>query len=36
MGPEKGGIPMQIVLAGTGVLVLAVLAYLGWALMKEE
>lgn len=36
MSPEKGGIPMQIVLAGIGVLTLAVLAYLGWTLMKEE
>lgn len=36
MGTEKGGIPMQIVLAGIGVLVIAVLAYLGWTLMREE
>ena len=33
---RKGGNDMQIILPAVGILVLAVLAYLGWTLMREE
>ena len=32
----KEGYVMQIIVAGIGILVVAVLVYLGWTLMKEE
>ena len=36
IGAQKEGNVMQIVLIGIGFFVIAVLAYLGWALIKGE